>query len=108
MTERFEIGEVAIMQNLTFYLEYNGMECTVIGALAMREAANPRTGKIENVFGYRVDVPGHAAKAVLEPHQLRKRRPPQDWVKLCQLDVIASGTGMPIADHERSQEVARV
>ena len=83
--DKFSVGEVAILQSLDYFSRYNGMECTVIGGLGLWNCFNHRTQKDEHVFGYRVDLPCHYTCGIVEPHQLRKRRPPPDWVKLCNL-----------------------
>ena len=73
MTDRFQIGEVAIVQNTG--TRRDGNECIVIGALTNR--------KIESgdwVLSYAVIFDGvhYAAR----PQHLRKKKPPRDDLKV--------------------------
>ncbi len=87
MSDRFEVGEVAIYNRPES--AYHGIEVTVISNLQQRSFFDTVTGTKGNVaFGYEIEVPGLWSVGVYyfaEPHELRKRRPPQDWVKLCRL-----------------------
>jgi hypothetical protein len=85
VSESFSVGEIAILQKLECFPEYNGYEVKIIGPLEYRSAWNQLRN--ENVWqmGYRCELPGYPRKIVVEPYQLRKRRPPQDWSKLCNL-----------------------
>lgn len=80
--ETFKVGEIAEL----VYSRYGnvGDECTVTGPLELR--VNKHT-KLEEL-AYAIDVQGRPF--IAWPDQLRKKRlpPPQDWVSLCNLDVI--------------------
>lgn len=83
VSESFSVGEIAIYCNGTFETGYDGQECEVVGQLMWRWATHP-DGTRHAYHAYRT----HAQDGqviISEPHQLRKRRPPQDWVKLCRL-----------------------
>lgn len=85
MTDTYEVGEVAIYTAVGS--QHHGCEVTVTGALEMRAWMNPR-GATGNSLSYEIVFVGDAPDDdyVAEPHELRKRRPPQDWVKLCRLN----------------------
>lgn len=110
--ETFKVGEIAMWAGWrkgdpagSGPSTPRGSEVVIVAPLQSRYVKTAEGTKILDVYEVRNCDGKHVAAL---PHWLRKRPPKQDWVKLCQLDVIASGTGMPIADHERSQEVARV
>jgi hypothetical protein len=84
VSESFKVGEIAVLCNATILAEYNGQECQVIGPLTTRAARSLSTGGTVYLFGYRVVVADGKTLAV-EPQQLRKRRPPQDWKAICNL-----------------------
>lgn len=73
----FKVGELAEL----VYSRFGnvGSECTVVEGLAGR--LNKLTRMRET--GYIIDVNGTRYLAL--PDQLRKKRPPQDWVTLCNL-----------------------
>jgi hypothetical protein len=77
----FAIGELAELVYSRFGNE--GTECTVTGPLKHR--FNRITRVME--LSYEIDVAGRPYFAL--PEQLRKKRPPQDWVSLCHLDVVS-------------------
>jgi len=85
-TSRFEIGEVAILIGSINWPEYNGQEVTVIGGLKPRSYWADRQHTRSNIdLRYLVEAAdGHIFAA--PPSRLRKRRPPQDWVRLCRLN----------------------
>lgn len=89
--ETFKIGEIAV------YIGHNGdalkwsgsrkiplgTEVEIISPYGIYPVRTD-TGVVQ-AYRYRCRVSdGHIAMA--KPEWLRKRRPPQDWVKLCQLD----------------------
>lgn len=87
MSHTFKIGEIAILQNATNPAE-NGMEVEVV--------AQPRpTNWFFPVTSMLIPANYYVIKANVgldgtpywgcRPDQLRKRRPPQDWMKLCNL-----------------------
>lgn len=89
MSEQFEVGEIAIHNNRAS--EFYGTEVTVMGPLA------PRLFIEHGVLGrapcYEITCPAMEVirlrkgypPFIAEPHELRKRRPPQDWKSLCRL-----------------------
>jgi hypothetical protein len=73
----FAVGEMAELVYSRF--GHDGTECTVTGPL--QERINKITAIRE--LAYAIDVRGKPYMAL--PDQLRKKRPPQDWVTLCNL-----------------------
>lgn len=90
MQDSFRIGEVAIFHRPGS--RYNGVEVCVTEALHLSSVFDFRDGitRLELVYGIesphfpplRPGRDGHCAR----PDELRKKRPPQDWAKLCNLD----------------------
>jgi hypothetical protein len=81
MSEKFEVGEVAIWQNLRVLTGDNGKECVVIGGLQMRTHAPFGESECVTELTYRVrDQDGSIWTAL--PHNLRKKRPPREDLKL--------------------------
>jgi hypothetical protein len=83
--ETFEVGEVAIYHKPTSC--FSGTEVTVVGPLEVRRVW--RDGPT-SMLSYQVDAdfgrpPPNGVGWAVEPHRLRKRRPPQDWIRLCRL-----------------------
>lgn len=81
----FEIGEVAIVHSPGF--PWHGHECTILSKLEYWQT-------VDGVFDlfYRIDTPGFFGLSFAKPKTLRKRRPPWDWEKLCQLDILEEVT----------------
>lgn len=84
MSHTFKIGEIAIYTRPGS--PYNGTEVMIVGPLIPRVGNDHLTGTPYVEYdGYQItpnELPGrYGAK----PEWLRKRRPPQDWVKLCNL-----------------------
>lgn len=91
MSHQFKVGEIAVVTYTRGPHLVVGEEVEVIGPLETRMM---HTGAVET--GYRV-YSRHSCDPVSKqilttgrficvlPDQLRKRRPPQDWVKLCNL-----------------------
>jgi hypothetical protein len=93
--QHFEVGEVAVGQNARWRLCRNGMECVVTGALAYRRFSCPSVEGHSSGVCYKVRW-ADGDETCAWPDQLRKRRPPQDWVKLCRLnEVPAESEGVP-------------
>ena len=85
MSHTFEIGEIAVFCAHKFTPVRLGQEVEIIGALKVRRTWWPVPGENEHrPLCYKVRFPD-GLSSNLEPWQLRKRRPPQDWVKLCNL-----------------------
>lgn len=83
--EKFVIGEIAILQNTT-KAGLDGLEVTIIGEFKRRRYTHPnRQGQMEGDCWY-ISNPGNYSLNAAEADQLKKKRPPQDWVKLCKLD----------------------
>ena len=88
MSQHFEVGEVAIYWRPEAH--YHGEEVTIKSSLTELEFWDFHAGKVTEP-GHKVDAPflkGYPANFVfcVALKHLRKRRPPQDWVKLCELD----------------------
>jgi len=83
------MGELAIY--IRVGSRYFGDEVRIAGPLRCRRIFDSRDGRIIEADAYEIDAPtswiGGDPKLpwCAEPHELRKRRPPQDWVKLCNL-----------------------
>lgn len=82
--DTFRIGEIAIYTRPGS--PYNGSEVMVVGPLLPRVGDDLLTGNLYVEYdGYQItlnELPGiYGAR----PEWLRKRRPPQDWMKLCNL-----------------------
>jgi hypothetical protein len=95
MTPRFEVGEVA-----EYCTGVDWREVTIIGPLRERSFINVLTGEELTRPTYVIEAPWMRLifprnSLIAGPHQLRKRRPPQDWVKLCELDKIPT-EGVPV------------
>lgn len=71
MADRFEVGELAIIQNMVDYAEYNGTECEVVAPLALRYWPKARL----NVECYGI-LAGSNVTACVTPDKLRKLPPP--------------------------------
>jgi hypothetical protein len=77
----FSVGEVAVYVGPTASL--HGRECTIIGGLQMRSTLF-NYGRIGMALRYDVRFPD-GVEFHVRAEYLRKRRPPQDWEKLCRL-----------------------
>lgn len=82
--ETFKVGEIAIYVCSDHHSEYNGQECTVDSPLGWRFPKNVVTGQLMEVYGYRT-IAQDGTIFTCRPEQLKKRRPPQDWQTLCNL-----------------------
>lgn len=97
--QRFEVGEVAIFNRPGS--RFDGMEVTISAALHLALVRDRKT-ELE-AYGYVYGIEGDfgpkrhgVAQWCAPPDQLRKKRPPQDWVKLCRLDEVpAESEGVP-------------
>jgi hypothetical protein len=87
MNETFEVGEIAVIKWVLdpAFAYMIGTEVLVIGPLKWRDYAWPR---YDGVLGAECYVIRRADsyECCADPRQLRKRRPPQDWAKICHLD----------------------
>jgi hypothetical protein len=71
----FKVGEVAIGQNFEYFPEHNGMECEIIGGLAIRMRMNSHDGTLITDHCYIV-VWANGVRCTVSPGYLRKRNPP--------------------------------
>jgi hypothetical protein len=90
MNERFEVGEVAIYWR-PISTNNHLKEVTIEGNLETRLVYDTVTGTKAWATGYRISFLLNSAGMppygpwFAEPCELRKRLPPQDWVRLCRL-----------------------
>lgn len=82
--ERFEIGEVVKLHRLLTRPEWNGLEVTITHGEQDRTGTDP-DGLPLTVYGFRCVAPWWPKPIYVRRVNLKKRRPPQDWVKLCNL-----------------------
>lgn len=72
MDQNFQVGELVIMQNATFFEEHNGAPAVIIAALELRSPMNLFTMKNEDLWVYRVRILIENTPVVAaRPHQLR-------------------------------------
>jgi hypothetical protein len=84
--ETYEIGEVAIYWRPIS--RRHNREVIIIGLPAFHTYYDTVTRQTRRARGYAISFGGEPAPYgnwMAEPHELRKRRPPQDWVRLCRL-----------------------
>lgn len=77
----FAVGEIALF----VVTDYPTVEVTIIGPLGLHEVSGcglHMVYPIDGPFGCCDESEGWCAA----PDMLRKRRPPQDWTRLCKLD----------------------
>lgn len=86
VSESFRVGEIVIGVGPFGLARRVGEECEILSPLAWTETWDTSTGAYLGYDWY------HAVRWLSDgavryqlPSQLRKRRPPQDWVKLCNL-----------------------
>lgn len=86
--ENFEVGEIAIFQNAKYHPFLNGLECLVIEEYRYRKYVDgsPQPGAYCWIVEF-ADYPIEGGWSA-EKGQLKKKRPPQDWTKLCKLDTL--------------------
>jgi hypothetical protein len=76
-TERFLVGEIAIAINSKWHPDHEGAEALVIDVLREHSVSvYPGARETRRMLAYLVEIGG--ARYALEPHQLRKRRPPTE------------------------------
>lgn len=83
MSESFSVGEIAVGFGFVVDIENNGMECEIEGPLEWAAWYHPN-GEVGECFGHDVRW-ADGEEGFERPEHLRKRRPPQDWKKLCRL-----------------------
>lgn len=96
MAETFHRGEIAIYCGGVYHAEYNGQECIVDSELEWRFPTSPVTGGLVQIYGYKT-IARDGNIFTCRPDQLKKRRPPQDWVSICNLDVVTPERELEIA-----------
>lgn len=106
MSESFSVGEIAIWVGLKAGDPRGygpktpcGTEVLIVQSLQSRYVRTANGIQILNVYEART-CDGITIAAF--PHSLRKRRPPQDWVKLCELNDIPRDIAKPEYAYEWS------
>jgi hypothetical protein len=76
MTERFEVGEIAVIGGLshTDWSWANGVEVTIMSALV-----DTPFGPLHEIESQELRARLRGARIFFWPQFLRKRRPPPDW-----------------------------
>jgi hypothetical protein len=82
----FAVGEVAIYWRPES--QYHLTQCTIRSPLCWSEWFDRLTGRLGQGYCYEANSPAWPDPDAhpVEPCHLRKRRPPQDWTRLCNLD----------------------
>jgi hypothetical protein len=70
---QFKLGELAVLQNASYFAEWDGALALVVGGLALRYPRNMHTMECEPLLAYKVRplVEG-AIDVTCQPYQLRK------------------------------------
>ncbi|AHF00054.1 hypothetical protein [Thioalkalivibrio paradoxus] len=77
----FKVGELVIMQNASYYTEWNGALGVVVSALAPRTSMDLLSMRYRTSPSYRVKVLASEGIVVdARPHQLRRLRGPEEPV----------------------------
>ena len=75
MDQIFQVGELVIMQNATYFEEHNGAPGVITEALSLRRPMNMITMEHEDIRGYWVRIlVDNAPVVTARPWQLRKLR----------------------------------
>ncbi len=76
----FKVGDLVIMQNATYYTEYDGSPAVITSPLDVREAVDMRNGedRIIACYGVRLLSIPDALEILAQPHQVRR---PKDDVE---------------------------
>lgn len=70
---QFQVGELAVLQNASYFEEWDGALAVVVGGLTLRYPRNMYTMDCEPMLTYRVRPLVEGAIDVnCQPHQLRK------------------------------------
>lgn len=95
MSEKFEVGEVAIFWCPGGYC--HGMDVAIVSPLYPGQYL--RDGQIHSDLIHQVDCPQFRSGFVwaCPVGNLRKKRPPQDWVTLCKLDSVPKAEPAEVA-----------
>lgn len=87
--ETFKVGEVAILVHSNVRPEYDGQECVVLDGPRDRFIwLNRERTRGEYASNRYLVQTGDGTRFSPPAERLRKRRPPQDWVKLCRLNEV--------------------
>lgn len=87
--DRFAVGEVAILLWDDGWPDYPLCECTVIAPARLFRVSYKSNGSmaLADMLRPQYLVRDEAGEEwCVAPEMLRKKRPPQDWAKLCELD----------------------
>lgn len=76
MTDKFEIGEIAVLVGLAYYPELNGTECTILDGPRQKTTFGWRSGVTHDGIQYRVET-SFGDKGWVLPQNLRKKKPPR-------------------------------
>ena len=82
MSTEFQIGETVEIYNSIS--GWNGQECVISGSLQRRGFTNMASGETSYGLRYEIEVDGRCY--VCGPDKLRRKRPKQDWTRLCALN----------------------
>ena len=74
MSDQFKVGEIAILQNATYFHEYNDYPCIILSKLTSRKTLDLNTMEIEEINAYSVEVGVKGNVVSVQPFQLRKLR----------------------------------
>ena len=67
------VGDLVIMQNASYYEEWNEMPALVIGGLTQRRSMNLHTMEHHTHWAYKVEIlQSDGLRVDAEPHQLRR------------------------------------
>jgi len=80
---RFKVGELVIMQNASYYTEWNGALGVVVSPLAPRTSMDLLTMRYRTSESYRVKVLTADGVVVdARPHQIRRLHGPDEAAKV--------------------------
>jgi hypothetical protein len=70
----FKVGDLVIMQNATYYTEYDGTTAVITSPLDVREVVDTRNGedRIIACYGVRLLSIPDALELYAQPHQVRR------------------------------------
>ena len=77
---KFNFHEIAVGQNFIKDIQWNGMECEIIGGLQEREAFYLMASEAHKVLSYKVKWMDGSI-SIQPEHNLKKKKPPQEQLK---------------------------
>ncbi len=78
MSERYEVGEIAILAEPSYHTEYKGEECLIMSPLQIEpNAVNLWTMKVAPREAYHIEMPD-GTRFNAAPHQLKKKPKKED------------------------------